>query len=436
MLIFISTGEPSGDRHGASIIHALRSRRSDARFVGFGGPEMTRAGAVLLYPLVDLAVMWFLRVLLNIGTFLRLLIQADRFFRDERPDAVILIDYPGFNWWVARRARARGIPVFYYVPPQLWAWAGWRVEKVRRFVDQVLCSLPFEPAWYRDRGVDGAVYVGHPFFDELAERRVDDTFVAEQRHHAGPLVAILPGSRTQELTRNLPVQLRAAAKLVRTRPEVRFAIACLHERHAELVRKIIGDLAFELNGLGMDPSAFEIHAGRTAELIRVATVAWSVSGSVSLELMMEALPTVVVYTVKRFDLWVARHFIKAKYITLVNLLADEELMPEYLTWSDVSDSLAGWADRWLGDPSSRARASAGLSSLARRVALPGSADRAADHVLDWLIKHAAARSSAPAGASYRGPHDSAELQPRIDDRDRHVGRLIDSGDVNSRRAGA
>jgi lipid-A-disaccharide synthase len=352
--------------------------------------------------------MWFLRVLLNIGTFIRLAFQADRFFRDERPDAVILIDYPGFNWWIARRAKARGIPVFYYVPPQLWAWAGWRVEKVRRFVDQVLCSLPFEPAWYRERGVDGAVYVGHPFFDDITERKIDETFVAERRRRRGPLIAILPGSRTQELTRNLPVQLRAAAKLIHTRPDARFAIACLHDRHAEVVREIIGDLAFELNGLGMDPSVIEIQSGRTAELIRAATVAWSVSGSVSLELMMEALPTVIVYTVKRFDLWVARHFIKAKYITLVNLLADAELMPEYLTWEDASDSLAAWADHWLSDPASRARASAALSNLARQVALPGAADRAADHILAWLDEHAPERDGSPtvSAASYRGPHES------------------------------
>ena len=107
---------------------------------------------MLLYPLVKLAVMWFLRVLLNILTFVRLIFRADRYFRDEKPDAVILIDYPGLHWWIARRAKARGVPVFYYVPPQLWAWAGWRVKKVGEFVDLVLCSLPFEPAWYQARG--------------------------------------------------------------------------------------------------------------------------------------------------------------------------------------------------------------------------------------------------------------------------------------------
>src|SRR5262249_4121757 len=149
----------------------------------------------LLFPLVDLAVMWFLNVLINLVTFIRLIVLADREFRDNRPDAVVLIDYPGLHWWIARRAKARNIPVFYFVPPQLWAWAGWRVRKVRRLVDVVLCSLPFEPAWYHARDVAQATYIGHPYFDELTERPLDASFLAEQEH-PGPLVAILPGSRT------------------------------------------------------------------------------------------------------------------------------------------------------------------------------------------------------------------------------------------------
>src|SRR5271165_900286 len=185
MRIFISAGEPSGDLHGANLIEALRARLPEAEFVGFGGPKMSEAGAKLLYPLVNLAIMWFLNVFLNILTFIRLIVRADRYFRDQKPDAVILIDYPGLHWWIAKRAKARGVPVFYFVPPQLWAWAGWRVKKVRRYVDQVLCSLPFEPAWYRARGVVDAVYVGHPYFDELADRPLDAAFLARQAAQGG-----------------------------------------------------------------------------------------------------------------------------------------------------------------------------------------------------------------------------------------------------------
>ncbi len=375
MRLFISAGEPSGDVHAANLIRAIRARRPDVEVVGFGGPHMTEAGARLIYPLVDLAVMWFLRVLLNIRTFFKLADQAGDYFVKERPDAVVLIDYPGFHWHIAKRAKAAGIPVIYYVPPQLWAWAGWRIEKVKRTVDEVLCSLPFEPDWYRARGYQHASYVGHPFFDEQGDRPIDGAFLAEQRSDDRPLVALLPGSRTQELTRNLPIMLRAAGRLAATHRDVRFAVACLHERHRTLAREILSSA--DVAGLDLT-----VHAARTPELIRSATVAWAVSGSVGLELMLEALPTVVLYKIRPFDLWVARHFIKAKYISLVNLLADAEVFPEYLTPVDVSAELAGWADRWLSRPELREEAVRALVELRDRVARPGAGQRAAERIVE------------------------------------------------------
>jgi lipid-A-disaccharide synthase len=411
MRIFISAGEPSGDLHAANLIRSLRRCFPDARFTGFGGENMTKAGASLLYPLANLAVMWFLNVFINLLTFIRLIFMADRHFRQAQPDAVVLVDYPGLHWWIARRAKARGIPVFYFVPPQLWAWAGWRVNKVRRYVDQVLCSLPFEPAWYRARGVVDAVYVGHPYFDELADRPLDEVFLADQAAHGGPLVAILPGSRTQEVTRNLPDMVRAAIKLARQRLGIRFAVACLHERHKKLAEGIIARvIASEGSPPGL---VIEAHAGRTPELIRLARLAWAVSGSVGLELLVEALPSVVLYKVNRFDLCVARPFIKARYISLVNLLADTEVFPEYLTWRDVSDELVKWALSWIDDSETRARATASLCALRHLVAHPGSSDRAAEHIADWLKQRrhesARARASKPR-AAYCGPHE-AGLQP-------------------------
>jgi lipid-A-disaccharide synthase len=421
MRIFISAGEPSGDLHAANLIRSIRRRLPEAEFVGYGGAKMEGAGARLLYPLVDLAVMWFLNVLLNLVTFIRLIFKADRYFRDERPDAVVLIDYPGLHWWIARRAKARGIPVFYFVPPQLWAWAGWRVRKVQKYVDQVLCSLPFEPAWYHQRGVPDAVYVGHPYFDELAARPLDEGFLAEHRGRPGRLVAILPGSRTQEVKRNLPDMIAAARELARRRPDVRFAVACLHERHKALAERIIASIVASRksqvasedevrSGLATKIEAF---AARTPELIRLARLAWAVSGSVGLELMADGLPSVVLYKVNRFDLWIARPFIKAKYISLVNLLADEEVFPEYLTWRDASGDLVRWALAWLDETEERARTTASLDALRRRVAHPGATDRAAERIVARLARHGqgspAARPAPP--APYRGPHEPGARQP-------------------------
>src|SRR5438552_3940444 len=187
MRIFLSAGEPSGDLHGANLIRTLQRLDPSVNCVGFGGERMHEAGCQLLYPLSRLAVMWFLRVLANGHVFLSLLSRADRFFQRHRPDAVVLIDYPGFNWWLARRAHFHGIPVFYFVPPQLWGWAGWRIRKMQRWVDEVLCTLPFEESWYRERGVR-AHYIGHPYFDELSQQQLDAEFLFRQQTHSEKII--------------------------------------------------------------------------------------------------------------------------------------------------------------------------------------------------------------------------------------------------------
>ena len=149
LVIFFSAGDPSGDLHGANLIRQLRRRSGDLQAVGYGGPNMAAAGCRLHADLTALAVMWFVRAIANLHRFWGLVSRADRWFRHHRPDAVVLVDYPGFNWWIARRAKVHGIPVFYYMPPQIWAWATWRAGKMRRLVDHVLCSLPFEEPWLR-----------------------------------------------------------------------------------------------------------------------------------------------------------------------------------------------------------------------------------------------------------------------------------------------
>ncbi|MEZ6088291.1 MAG: hypothetical protein R3C05_09755 [Pirellulaceae bacterium] len=171
--IFFSAGEPSGDQHAARLIQALRRRQPQMAFRGFGGPAMELEGCRLDYELTNLAVMGLVEVAPKLSEFYRVASQAKEIFRQETPDAVVLLDFPGFNWHIAKRAKACGIPVYYYLPPQLWAWAPWRLRKVRRYVDKVLCVLPFEYQWYRERGID-AHYVGHPFFDAVNEQKLDE----------------------------------------------------------------------------------------------------------------------------------------------------------------------------------------------------------------------------------------------------------------------
>jgi lipid-A-disaccharide synthase len=375
MRIFICAGEPSGDIHGANLVRALRRLRPDVECVGFGGDRMAEAGCRLLYPLCRLAVMWFARVLANAPTFLGLLSDADRFFRHHRPDAVVLIDYPGFNWWLARRAHFHKIPVFYFVPPQLWGWAGWRVEKMRRFVDHVLCALPFEESWYRERGVASARYVGHPFYDEIPTQRLDADFLRAQRAGSAPIIGLLPGSRTQEVQRNLSTLVRAAAGIHRERPDVRFLFACFRAAHQEMVNDYLRRHA---------PLPIETCVGRTPEVIELSHACVAVSGSVSLELLYRARPTVVLYRIGRFDLKVGHFFMKVPYICLVNLLAGKELYPEYLTDRCEAEPIAGHALRWLNDPAGYAALCDELKTLRDSVAAPGACERAAHAVVEVL----------------------------------------------------
>ena len=191
---------------------------------------MQQAGLAVTADMTRLAIMWVSRALLHLPKFVALLQQADRCFQQQRPDAVILIDFPGFNWWVARRAKARGIPVFYYGPPQIWAWAGWRIGKLRRLTDHVFCKLPFEEEWLKQQGC-AATYVGHPYFDELHQRVVDPTVVSGLSG-VSPLLTLLPGSRRQEVVANLPVMLDTVKRIRRAGCNCRFAVASFNGEQA------------------------------------------------------------------------------------------------------------------------------------------------------------------------------------------------------------
>jgi lipid-A-disaccharide synthase len=193
MHIFFSVGEPSGDQHAAHLIAELRNRQPDLRVSGFGGPLMERQGCQILFPLTTMAVMGIFQVIPLIAKFLRLVKQAEEYFEMHKPDLVVLVDFPGFNWWIARKARDRGIPVYYYMPPQLWAWAPWRIRRVRRNIDLVLSGLTFETDWYAERGIP-VLYVGHPFFDEVEDHPLDQSFCREWTSDSSRVVALLPAA--------------------------------------------------------------------------------------------------------------------------------------------------------------------------------------------------------------------------------------------------
>jgi lipid-A-disaccharide synthase len=338
----------------------------------------------------ELAVMGFFPVLAKLPEFWRLLARVKRSLDLQRPDAVVLIDYPGFNWHVARAAKERGIPVFYYGLPQLWAWMSWRVSKVRRYVDHALCKLPFEEAWFNRQGCQ-ATYVGHPYFDEMAQQRLDDSFVASMRT-PGRCVTILPGSRTQEVRYNLPLMLKAAAQVRRACPRARIAIASFSQRQAAMARELVA----------AGPVPADVFVGRTPELIAAADCCLACSGSVSLELLYHARPAVIVYRVGWLTYQFVRRLINVRQITLVNLLNSDDpfleaakaagaeaeqrplLYPEYPTWRDCSDEIAAHAIEWLNNEASRQRLISRLMELRERVVAGGASVTAADYIVRML----------------------------------------------------
>lgn len=344
MNIFFSVGEPSGDQHAAHLMHELQKRRPDLRFSGFGGPQMEQAGLDSLFRLTNLAVMGFFKVIPLLFQFYWIVKQAERYFDEQKPDAVILVDFPGFNWWIARKAKARGIPVFYFLPPQLWAWGPWRVERVRKFVDHVITALPFERDWYEQRGIK-VDYVGHPFFDEIDDYVPDERFISLWKNRRSHTIAVLPGSRSQEVGRCWPVMIQVLKQLHERFPQATFLVACYRNSHR---RRCLQQLLIEAPSLPV-----QFFVGKTSEVIEAADCALMVSGSVSLELMARKTPAVVLYRVSRVTGILGDLFLKCPFISLPNLIAGREVMPEFLSVGNPARVISGITDvldRWIRQP--------------------------------------------------------------------------------------
>lgn len=366
-------------------------------FRGFGGGKMLNSGCQLDFDLTTMAVVGILEVLPKLREFFRIADIASDIFDNDRPDAVVLVDFPGFNWHIAKRAKERGIPVFYYLPPQLWAWGSWRIKKMRRNVDHVLCNLPFEPEWYAARNVPVS-YVGHPFFDEVAERRLDRRFIDQRRSYDGAQVAVLPGSRSREVKNIWPMQLAAIRELSKRHPTTRFLVACLKDQHCLWCREMMSEADERLN--------IEFFVGKTSEIIELADCSLMKSGSVSLEMMARGTPAVVVYHVSRALNAIGRRLVNVDSMTLPNLIAKRKVMPEFLavgraTAETISQAIES-LDPLIGDPDFRAAKREELQALTREIARAGASRTAAQEIvkqLEIFTSAAEAVSQAEASAS-------------------------------------
>jgi lipid-A-disaccharide synthase len=344
---------------------------------------MVQAGLDLDFDLTSMAVMGIAEVIPKLRDFFRLADQAEACFQRGQVDAVVLVDFPGFNWHIAKRAKKYGLPVYYYLPPQLWAWGGWRVHKMKRWVDHVLCNLPFEQAWFASQGVE-STYVGHPFFDSVADAELDTRFMHRWGESEQLQVAVLPGSRNHEVHHNWPLQLQVIRRLVTRFPDVEFLVATLKESHADWCRSQL---------LGTDARLpVHIFTGKTSEIIELSDCALMKSGSVSLEMMARQKPAVVMYHVSHTTYWMAKLLVHCKSISLPNLIADEMVMPEFISHGSTRSGSAKRSvegvtlamEQLLGDTAYRMQQRTKLQSLAGAYARPGASDRAARWISDRL----------------------------------------------------
>lgn len=374
--IFFSVGEPSGDQHAARLVSHLRQIVPDIQMRGFGGQAMRSAGCHIDRDLTQHAVVGLLEVLPKLRQFFRFADEAEEIFRGGNVDAVVLVDFPGFNWHIAKRAKRYGIPVHYYCPPQLWAWAGWRIGKMRRNIDHVLAVLPIEQQYFSQRGIP-TTYVGHPFFDAVEASQLDlqllDRFQSRSDNHHQQLVAVLPGSRDHEVRRTWPIMLESMRRIHQQHPGARFLVASYRDRQCLWCRAQMSKQHQSL--------PIEFYVERTSEIIEVAHCAMMVSGSVSLELMARRTPAVVVYRVGRVLHTIAKLMVRLKSITLPNLMAGRMVFPEMVSVGRPEraiEFLSESVGALLGDPFYFQQTLAQLDQLRQQHARSGASARAAE----------------------------------------------------------
>ena len=363
----IVAGEASGDAHAARLMAALREL-GPWRAIGVAGPALLGAGVERVVPMEDLAVLGFSGVLVRLpriwAAYRRLLGEASRF----RPHAAILVDSPGFNFRLGPALRRMGIPVFYYIAPQVWAWHPERAAAMARWVDRLAVLFPFEEALFRAAGVT-ARFVGHPLLEGL-QPEVDETvFRAEAgAPPGGRILGLLPGSRPQELRAHAPVMAAAARLLRATRPDLTAILALAPGLEAEAAR------------LGPALEGVRRVTGRTRAVQAHASCCAVASGTATLETALFGTPEVIVYRTGWLNYQIARRVVRLPHIGLPNIVAGALVAPELLQGELTADRLSGTLAPWLDDAGSRARAAAGLAGVRARLGGPGASRRAAE----WL----------------------------------------------------
>jgi len=370
--VFISAAEPSADAHCAGLITALKQTGCEIEFVGVGGPQMAAAGCELLENITGKAVMAY-NAFGHIAYFYGLIKRISSFLKNNKTDLVIVCDSPAFNFHVAKAAKKLGIKTIFYVAPQLWAWAEWRIGKLRKYCDKLCCILPFEQEWFASRGID-AVFIGHPLLDEM------DADLSQYRKRyvdfepGKAVIALMPGSRDAEINSLWVPMQQIAIRIKRKYPGVTFTAAAVDEKRKDIL-KSVRVIGFK--------GRYEV--GSVASTARQADFAIVASGSATLQVAAAGCPMVIMYQSNKI-IWhlLGRWLIKTKHLSLVNILAGKELVPEFMPYFSSIEPIAETAEKLLADRDALAQISGELIELTQPLRQGNASEKAAQIVVSLL----------------------------------------------------
>lgn len=373
MKYYIIAGEASGDLHGSGLMKALLLHDPDAEFRFWGGDLMQAAGGTLVHHIKNSSFMGFWEVFRNLGSVFSSMRFCKKDLTEYKPDALILIDYPGFNLRMARFASKLGIRVFYYISPKVWAWNQSRVKIIKKYVDHMLTIFPFETAFYKKFGYS-VDYVGNPLLDAIENRSYIkesfEDFNIRNGLNGKPVIAILSGSRIQEIEKSLPIMLSVTGHY----PDYQFIIA-----GAPSIRK---EVYFK-----WAENKIPVLYNRTYSILQHSAAGMVVSGTATLEAALLGVPQVVCYRGSKLSYQIAKRFIKVKYISLVNLIMDKEVVKELIQDDFNSTNLKYELDKLLFNKIFRDSLKDGLEELKYMLGESGASNRAAEKIVRYISIH-------------------------------------------------